>query len=90
MDVVVTVPTSPDPIDNIFPYPLDAFHVSSLCSLPSPSLSVTICHLLSIGSGLVGIVTTTSTYDLPKKPHQDHAPRLKYCLTHKNYRPHQH
>jgi len=36
-DVVVTVLASPDMSDNISPNPLDALHVSSLCSLLSPS-----------------------------------------------------
>jgi len=44
-DVVVTNPTSPDPIFNISPDPLDAFHVSSSCSLPSPSPK---CHNISL------------------------------------------
>jgi len=44
-DVVVTVPASPDMVDNISPNPLDAFHASSLCPLPSPSLE---CYNISI------------------------------------------
>ena len=45
MEAVVIVPTSHDPIDNISPVPLDAFHVFSSCSLSSPSPE---CHQLSI------------------------------------------
>ena len=37
MDVIETLPASPDMIDNMSPDPLNAFHASSLCSLPSPS-----------------------------------------------------
>ena len=36
-DVVVTVPASPDMVDNISPNPLDAFHGLSSYSLPFPS-----------------------------------------------------
>jgi len=43
--VVVTVPTSLDMVDNISPDPLDASHVSSLCSLPSPFPE---CHNMSL------------------------------------------
>ena len=45
MNVVVTVPVSPDMVDNISPDPLDASHASSLCSLPSPFPE---CHNMSL------------------------------------------
>jgi len=44
VDVVVTMPTSPDLVENMFPDPLDTIHASPLCSLPSPSPE---CHNLS-------------------------------------------
>jgi len=44
-DVVVTVLTSLDMVDNIPPDILDAFHAFSSCSLPSPSPK---CHHMSI------------------------------------------
>ena len=47
--VTITVPASPDMVDNISPDPLDASHVSPLCSLPSPppkccNMSLVACH----------------------------------------------
>jgi len=45
MDVMVIMPTSPDPIDIISPDPLAASHVSSSCSPPSPSPK---CYHMSI------------------------------------------
>jgi len=45
VDVVITVSTSPDMVDNISPDPLDASHASSLCSLPSPFPK---CHNMSL------------------------------------------
>jgi len=45
VDIAITVPTSSDMVDDISPDPLDTFHVSSLTSVPSPSLE---CHNLSI------------------------------------------
>ena len=44
VDVVVIVLTNPDMVDNISPNALDASHVSSLCSLPSPFPE---CHNMS-------------------------------------------
>jgi len=48
-DVVVTVLAGPHVVDNISPDPLDTFHASSSCSLPSLStehynLSLVACH----------------------------------------------
>jgi len=43
VDVVITVPASFDMVDDMSPDPLDIFHASPLCSLPSPSLE---CHHL--------------------------------------------
>ena len=43
VDVMVTLPASPDMIDNISSDPLDPFHASSLCSLPS--LSPECCNM---------------------------------------------
>ena len=45
MDVVITVPTSFDMVDDISPNPLDTFHSSPSCSLPFPSLK---CHNSSL------------------------------------------
>jgi len=45
VDVVITVPTSLDIIDNISHDPLDVSHVSSLCSLPSLFPE---CHIMSV------------------------------------------
>ena len=45
VDLVITMPTSYDMVDDISLEPLDIFHVSSLTSLPSSSLE---CHSLSI------------------------------------------
>jgi len=41
VDVIITVPTTYDMVDDISPDPLDTFRVSSLTSLSSPSLE---CH----------------------------------------------
>ena len=43
VDVVVTMPTSPDLVENMSPDPFDTFHTSLSCPLPSPSPE---CHNL--------------------------------------------
>jgi len=43
VDVVITVPASPDMVDSISLDPLDTLHASPACSLPSPSPE---CHNL--------------------------------------------
>jgi len=42
---MITVLTGPNMVDNISPDPLDASHVSSLCSQPSPFPK---CHIMSL------------------------------------------
>jgi len=51
VDVVVAVSSSPDCVDLVSPDPLDIFHASLLCSLPSSSLEC--CDLSSIDSHVV-------------------------------------
>ena len=46
MDVVVVVSRSHDLVDHVSPNPLDIFHASPSCSLPSLPLSVVISQQL--------------------------------------------
>jgi len=37
VDLMIAVSPSPNLIDHVSPYPVDIFHASPSCSLPSPS-----------------------------------------------------
>jgi len=72
VDVVITVPTSFDMVDDISPEPLDAFHASSPYSLPSPSpechnLSLVACHDMLEGTKIycMDSLGTFRGYDHP-------------------------